>query len=136
MMNRVHVTMAVVAAALAAGVSRAADPPTGEELLRAMDRNLTFTSRTSRMRMTVEGRRTRTYELVSFARGEEDAAIEYVHPPRDKGTRMLKLAGELWIYLPAVDRVQKISGHMLRQGMMGSDLSYEDLMTSRETEKR
>ena len=26
------------------------------------------------------------------------------------------------------ERVQKISGHMLRQGMMGSDLSYEDMM--------
>jgi outer membrane lipoprotein-sorting protein len=49
---------------------------------------------------------------------------------------MLKLGDELWIYLPSVDRVQKISGHMLRQGMMGSDLSYEDLMASRELRKR
>lgn len=32
------------------------------------------------------------------------------------------------MYLPSVERVQKISGHMLRQGMMGSDMSYEDMM--------
>jgi len=109
-----------------------AQAPTAEQLLDAMDRNLTFESRSSRIVMTVEGRRTRSYEIVSYGRGQEDTAMEYLSPPREKGTRMLKLGGELWIYLPAVDRVQKISGHMLRQGMMGSDVSYEDLMASRE----
>lgn len=110
--------------------------PTAEELLAKMDQNLTSESRRSRMVMTVEGRRTRSFEMVSFGRGEEDAAIEYVAPARDKGTRMLKLGEELWIFLPSVDRVQKISGHMLREGMMGSDVSYEDLMSSRELRKR
>jgi outer membrane lipoprotein-sorting protein len=74
--------------------------------------------------------------MISYGRGEEDAAMEYVAPPRDKGTRMLKLGDELWIYMPNVDRVQKISGHMLRQGMMGSDLSYEDMMASRQMRKQ
>lgn len=116
-------------------LASAAEPPSAEQLLDAMDKNLTFQSRRSKVVMTVTGRRTRTYELVIFSRGEEDSAVEYLAPARDKGTRMLKLGGELWIYLPAVDRVQKISGHMLREGMMGSDLSYEDLMASRELRK-
>ncbi len=115
--------------------STAVQAPTAEQLLDAMDKNLTFESRTSRIVMTVEGRRTRSYEIVSYGRGQEDTAMEYLSPPRDKGTRMLKLGGELWIYMPSVDKVQKISGHMLRQGMMGSDVSYEDLMTSREMRK-
>jgi hypothetical protein len=29
------------------------------------------------------------------------------------------LRGLLWLYMPRAERVQKISGHMLRQGMMG-----------------
>jgi outer membrane lipoprotein-sorting protein len=111
-------------------------PPTAEQLLDAMDRNLTFETRKTRMVMSVEGKRNRSYEMISYGRGEEDAAVEYLSPPRDKGTRMLKLGDELWIYMPSVDRVQKISGHMLRQGMMGSDISYEDLMASRELRKR
>lgn len=106
--------------------------PTAAELLDGVDRNMTFDARRTRMVMSVEGRRTRTFEMIAFSRGEEDSAIEYISPPREKGTRMLKLADELWLYLPTVERVQKISGHMLRQGMMGSDLSYEDLMASRE----
>lgn len=110
--------------------------PTASEIIAKMDDNLTFESRRSRTKMIVkDGRTTRVYEMVGYGRGEDDAAIEYVEPPREKGTRMLKLGDQLWIYMPSVDRVQKISGHMLRQGMMGSDVSYEDLMTSQELEK-
>jgi hypothetical protein len=32
------------------------------------------------------------------------------------------------MYSPATDRTIQISGHMLRQSVMGSDLSYEDMM--------
>jgi outer membrane lipoprotein-sorting protein len=56
--------------------------------------------------------------------------LEYLEPARDKGTKMLKKGGELWMYLPSIEKTQKISGHMLRQGMMGSDFSYEDMMES------
>ena len=121
---------------LAMMLALAAQAPSAEALLDKMDANLTFDARRSVVLMTVEGKRTRTFEMVSFGRGEEDSAMEYVSPARDKGTKMLKLGDELWIYLPSVDRVQKISGHMLRQGMMGSDLSYEDMMASREMRKR
>ena len=41
---------------------------------------------------------------------------------------MLKLEDQLWTYIPSTDRTIKISGHMLRQSVMGSDLSYEDMM--------
>jgi outer membrane lipoprotein-sorting protein len=58
----------------------------------------------------------------------DTAATEFHTPRRDAGTKMLKKGGELWMYMPAIEKVQKISGHMLRQGMMGSDLSYEDLL--------
>jgi outer membrane lipoprotein-sorting protein len=126
-----------VAISLVAGHAPAqTKQPSAETLLERMDRNLTFDARKARTIMVVEGRRTRTYEMVSYGRGEEDAAIEYVSPARDKGTKMLKLGDELWIYLPGADKVQKISGHMLRQGMMGSDLSYEDMMASRELRKQ
>jgi outer membrane lipoprotein-sorting protein len=48
---------------------------------------------------------------------------------------MLKLDDQLWIYTPASDRIIKISGHMLRQSVMGSDLSYEDFMTNERLEE-
>lgn len=44
---------------------------------------------------------------------------------------MLKMGQKLWLYTPATDRIVLISGHMLRQSVMGSDLSYEDMMDDR-----
>jgi outer membrane lipoprotein-sorting protein len=41
---------------------------------------------------------------------------------------MLKLGNKLWTYSPQTDRVIQISGHMLRQSVMGSDMSYKDMM--------
>lgn len=45
---------------------------------------------------------------------------------------MLKLEDKLWIYSPDTDRIIQLSGHMLKQSVMGSDLSYEDMMEDRE----
>jgi outer membrane lipoprotein-sorting protein len=44
---------------------------------------------------------------------------------------MLKLEKQLWIYSPSTDRIIQISGNMVRQSVMGSDLSYEDMMDER-----
>ena len=41
---------------------------------------------------------------------------------------MLKIGDQLWIYSPSTDRTIQIAGHMLRQSVMGSDMSYEDMM--------
>ena len=71
-------------------------------------------------------------EIKSWAEGENRSFSEYLSPPRDAGTKMLKLEDKLWIYNPASDRTIQISGHMLRQSMMGSDLSYEDMMEENE----
>ena len=100
-----------------------------DEILTSVDRNLNFDTRYIRSTMTVtKPRRTKVYELESWGRGSESAASEFHAPRRDAGTKMLKVGGELWMYMPAIEKVQKISGHMLRQGMMGSDVSYEDLL--------
>ncbi len=112
-----------------AASARAEDArPTAEALLEAMDAQLSYETREAKVKMiVVNPRRTREFEMRTWGRGLDEAAIEYLAPAREKGTRMLRNDQELWMYLPAIERVQKISGHMLRQGMMGSDVSYEDM---------
>src|SRR5262245_48222732 len=117
------VLLALVWAALAA--------PTADDLLSAMDKEMQFDTRASTTTMVVaDGRTTRTYEMKGYGRGVDEAAVESLAPEREKGTRMRKKGDELWLYIPRAERVQKISGHMLRQGMMGSDVSYEDMMNA------
>jgi outer membrane lipoprotein-sorting protein len=82
--------------------------------------------------MTVHGKRnSRTMTFKSYTEGNKKSFTEYLSPARDKGTKMLKLDKELWMYSPSTDRTVMISGHMLRQSVMGSDLSYEDMMEDR-----
>ena len=125
--------IAAVATVAMAGPAMAEDLPSADELLAKVDKNLTSKARSNKTVMTVTNpRKTRTYELNSWGRGEAEAAMEYLAPTRDKGTKILRNANDLWTYFPAVERTQKISGHMLRQGLMGSDVSYEDMTTSTE----
>ena len=107
-----------------------------QDIIRAMDENLNAKSRVLTSKMVVHGRRTsRTIESKNWVIGIDLAFTEYLSPPREKGTKMLKLGDKLWTYSPQTDRVIQISGHMLRQSVMGSDMSYNDMMEDRPMEE-
>ena len=103
-----------------------------QEIITAMDDNLNAKSRVMTSKMIVHGRRSsRTIESKNWVIGINQAFTEYLSPPREAGTKMLKLEDKLWTYSPQTDRVIQISGHMLRQSVMGSDMSYNDMMEDR-----
>ena len=106
-----------------------AQVPSGEEILDKIDQNMSSDSRVFTSKMIIHGRRgSRTVESKSWAAGDVKSFTEYLAPAREKDTKMLKLEDQLWMYSPSTDRTIQISGHMLRQSVMGSDLSYEDMM--------
>jgi len=107
-----------------------------QDIIKAMDDNLNAKSRVLTSKMIVHGRRTsRTIESRNWVVGIDQAFTEYLSPPREAGTKMLKLYDKLWTYSPQTDRVIQISGHMLRQSVMGSDMSYNDMMEDRPLEE-
>ena len=63
-----------------------------------------------------------------YSRGS-DALVEFINPA-DRGTKFLKREDNLWMFFPDAEDIVKISGHMLEQGLMGSDFSYQDMMES------
>lgn len=114
---------------LLAGVGLAQSPPTGDEILKRVDANIGSDNKISTAEMVINGRRgSRSIKSKSWIYGQEKSFTEYLAPAREAGTKMLKLEDQLWTYIPSTDRTIKISGHMLRQSVMGSDLSYEDMM--------
>jgi outer membrane lipoprotein-sorting protein len=103
-----------------------------EEIIDRVDRNMSSKNRVFESSMTIHGRRaSRTLTSRSYSVGDTKSFTEYLSPAREQGTKMLKLENQLWIYSPSTDRTIEISGHMLRQSVMGSDLSYEDMMEDR-----
>ncbi|MBN2012598.1 outer membrane lipoprotein-sorting protein [candidate division KSB1 bacterium] len=100
-----------------------------QQILQRVDDNIGSDNKISLSKMIIHGRRgSRTIESKSWIQGSEKSYTEYLAPAREAGTKMLKLGDELWTYTPSTDRIIRISGHLLRQSVMGSDLSYEDMM--------
>ncbi len=119
-----HLTIVILWVSLALGQT-----PSGDEVLKKVDENMTAQTKIFVAKMIVHGRRgSRTIESKSWVEGTEKSFTEYLAPAREKGTKMLKLGDELWTYSPQTDRIIRIAGHMLQQSLMGSDLSYEDMM--------
>ncbi len=101
---------------------------TGEEIIEKVDNNTVVKTTKYHAKMLISLKGTmREKEFIGYAQGKELTYTEFTSPARDKGTRFLKIAGEMWIYLPAVESATKIAGHMLKQSMMGSDFSYDDV---------
>ena len=121
--------LSIILAFLIQGVVSAQD---GNKILAEIDKNMSASTRYIESTMIVHGKRNdRTMTSKSYAEGFLKSFTEYLSPAREKGTKMLKLKNEMWMYSPSTDRTIMISGHMLRQSVMGSDLSYEDMMDDR-----
>ena len=102
---------------------------TVNEIINKIDFNLNSNNRVITSEMIVHGRRaSRTIVSKSWIVGTDKAFTEYLSPPREQGSKMLKLDDVLLTYSPQTDRIIQISGHMLRQSIMGSDMSYNDVM--------
>lgn len=101
-------------------------------ILNKVDDNINSNTSITKSNMIIYGRRNqRTVTSVGYTEGKNKSFSEYLAPAREKGTKMLKLEDNLWIYSPSTDRTIQLSGHMLKQSLMGSDLSYEDMMENR-----
>ena len=77
----------------------------------------------------------RSIQSKTWKKGADLSFSEVLAPAREKGIKMLKIRDDLWTFYPDADRIVKIAGHMLRQSLMGSDLSYEDMMENRSLEE-
>ena len=106
--------------------------PDARSVLAKIDENMSSKSQIIESTMIIHGvRSSRSISSMSWIEGTDKSFTEYLAPAREKGTKMLKLDDQLWMYNPQSDRTIRISGHMLRQSVMGSDLSYEDMMEDR-----
>lgn len=102
---------------------------TADEIIKRRDHNEYVTTAKAESEMLIVNvNRKMTKTMVSYA--DEDNALVIFTNPRDRGTKFLKRDDDLWMFFPDAEEMIKISGHMLNQGMMGSDFSYQDIMES------
>jgi len=109
--------------------SAAAQDLTADEIINRRDENEYVITAYSEAEMIIKNSgRTQTKTMRSW-QDQENALAEFTNP-RDRGTKFLKRDDDLWMFFPQAEDLVKISGHMLEQGMMGSDFSYQDMLES------
>jgi outer membrane lipoprotein-sorting protein len=125
-MMKMKVTVCAFVFMLTAGAFVSGQTPSAAELLRRVDDNEIYATIEYEGDMIIEYQNRRFVKTMrAWARGNSDSFIEFTNP-EDRGTRYLKKGGRLYVYSPDTEEVMLISGHMLKESMMGSDMSYED----------
>lgn len=101
---------------------------TAEEIIAQMEKNKNYTTATYTGLMEIHvGKEVRTKQMKVSGVSDEKALVEFTNS-QDLGVKYLKIKKDLWIYFPSEQDMVKISGHLLKEGMMGSDVSYEDAL--------
>ena len=111
---------------------------TGYEIAKSADERETPKDMTTDLTMLLTNKkgRTRTSTLHSVSKDNaEKQIIWFLAPADDKGVAFLKIEhegadDEMRLWLPAFNKVRRISSNQKSDSFMGSDMSYED-MTSR-----
>lgn len=123
---KIKVTVCALVFAVTAGAFVYGQNPSAAELLRRVDDNEIYTTIEYEGDMIIEYQNRRFVKTMrAWARENADSFIEFTNP-EDRGAKYLKKGGRLYVYSPDTEEVMLISGHMLKESMMGSDMSYED----------
>jgi len=103
---------------------------TTAELLRKVDNNEIYSTIEYEGEIIIEYQGRRYVKVMkAWGKGNTHSFIEFTNP-EDRGTKYLRRDGRLYVYSPDNEGVMLISGHMLKESMMGSDMSYEDTINN------
>ena len=120
-----------IGAVLAAAPALAVEPPSADAILRQAYDNYRAASSQGQLSMTIHRPEwERHMDMKVWTRGEEDALVRSIAPPKDAGNATLKLGIDTWVYNPKLNQVIKLPASMRSQSWMGSDFSYNDLAKS------
>lgn len=125
-MNRATATV-IVAAALALLAAAASSAQSAEQIVRRMEDNQCFRTQEAEGTLVITDRfGSRTKSFLSWAEGEERMLLAFTNP-EEKGQKILRLKDEIYLYFPDAEEVIRLQGSALKESVMGSDFSYEDL---------
>lgn len=100
---------------------------TAEEIIAAVEGNEINEAERIEGSMTISDRfGSRVKTFVSYASGADKMLLEFTNP-EERGQKILRLEDEIYLYFPEAEEVIHLQGSALKESVMGSDFSYEDL---------
>ncbi|TVQ96402.1 MAG: outer membrane lipoprotein-sorting protein [Spirochaetaceae bacterium] len=102
-----------------------------EEIITRMERNQVHDTSRMEGRLIINDRfGSRTSSFISYARGADDALIEFTSAG-ERGQKVLRTRDEVYLFYPDAAELIRLQGAALRDSMLGSDVSYEDMTGNR-----
>ena len=121
--------IAISACLVLAAATCQADEPSGREILDRVERLLWGTTVQGDYEMTITTPRwQRTLALRMWMDRPKRSFVRVLSPAKEAGIGSLRIGGEMWNYLPNVERIIKIPPSMMLQPWMGSDFTNDDLV--------
>jgi outer membrane lipoprotein-sorting protein len=100
---------------------------TAEQIIANVERNRINEEERVEGSMTINDRfGSRVKTFISYAAGADKMLLEFTNP-EEKGQKILRLKDEIYLYFPEAEEVIHLQGSALRDSVMGSDFSYEDM---------
>ncbi|MFP4432173.1 MAG: outer membrane lipoprotein-sorting protein [Spirochaetaceae bacterium] len=124
--SRIAMVVAMMALTAASAWSQSA-----EEVIRRMERNQTHETSYIEGRMILRdrfGSRTSSFEM--YSEGEENVLVEFTSAA-EAGQKVLRTKDEIYLFYPDASELIRLQGAALRESMLGSDVSYEDMTGNR-----
>ena len=105
---------------------------TVDEIIAKVDTNMVSNNMIYKAKMTVsDPDDTREMTMDIYFKDADNVLIEVIESSTGHTNRVLKKDGQMFLYIPSAGISIKIKGHMIKEGFMGSDFSYEDISENR-----
>jgi len=100
---------------------------TADEIIDRLEDNLVFETSYSEGSLIIKNKYgTRTSRFNSWSKGEDLSLIEFTSI-EEEGQKVLRTENEIYLYFPDAEELIRLQGAALRESLMGSDFSYEDM---------
>ncbi len=112
---------------LLVGVSLIADE--AHDIIKKIDNNMRGQNVHMKMTMHIVSMgHERTMKMETWSKGSKKSFVKTLYPPKDRGITFLSLDGQMWQYVPKIERTIKIPPSMMLQNWMGSDVTNDDMV--------
>jgi outer membrane lipoprotein-sorting protein len=112
---------------IAAAVPTSLAAISAEEIIKKMEENTVVrTARTEGSLVVNDRFGTKTSSFLSFSRGADSMLIEFTSV-EEEGMKILRTQDEIYLFYPDAEELIRMQGSALKESVMGSDMSYEDM---------
>ncbi len=99
------------------------------DIIKKIDNNMRGQNIHMKMTMNItSSSHKRTMKMETWSKGSKKSFVKTLYPPKDRGITFLSLDGQMWQYVPKIERTIKIPPSMMLQNWMGSDVTNDDMV--------